>query len=238
MQKQSVWAIVRNDIGLYLLLQRSQTINNGGQWNFPGGGVNPGETLELAVIRECLEESGMHISAMHQCLQIALPERLLTYFDVQIVDPDKVKIDHESSQFSWLTRSQALDLALHRPTKMYFDTVLGRKPLQFRQAFMRSGLVQQIYGEIDDKLVATANIVLPTRLLYDVRVQAPFRGFGYAADLMQYVMELPSAPVKVIVSADYDSRLSTQQLVRFYRQYGFEPEVKGHLCVKMQLRRK
>ena len=42
--------------GRYLLMKRAAHKGNGGMWEFPGGKVDPGESLQQAVIREIKEE--------------------------------------------------------------------------------------------------------------------------------------------------------------------------------------
>ncbi len=57
-----VAALVRNEAGDYLLCRMPE--DRGvfpGQWGLPGGGVEPGETLEQALRREVREEVGLEI---------------------------------------------------------------------------------------------------------------------------------------------------------------------------------
>jgi (d)CTP diphosphatase len=42
--------------GRYLLMKRAAHKGNGGMWEFPGGKVDPGESLQQAVVREIKEE--------------------------------------------------------------------------------------------------------------------------------------------------------------------------------------
>lgn len=51
----AVCAVLRNETGEVLLQQRSDN----GYWGLPGGGVERGETLHEAIIREVWEETGL-----------------------------------------------------------------------------------------------------------------------------------------------------------------------------------
>jgi len=55
-------AILRNEQGEYLLCKRGPGRKNEGLWEFPGGKLEPGETLEQCLIRECLEELKIRIA--------------------------------------------------------------------------------------------------------------------------------------------------------------------------------
>lgn len=50
-------AIIVDDDGRFLLTRRADN----GQWCLPGGGLEPGETVEEACVREVLEETGLHV---------------------------------------------------------------------------------------------------------------------------------------------------------------------------------
>ena len=58
-------ALVDSD-GRVLIAQRPEGKQLAGQWEFPGGKVEPGETPEAALIRELDEELG--ITVKHACL--------------------------------------------------------------------------------------------------------------------------------------------------------------------------
>lgn len=52
-----VSAVVRNDDGQILLARRSDT----GRWSLPAGVIDPGEQPADAIVREVLEETGVHV---------------------------------------------------------------------------------------------------------------------------------------------------------------------------------
>ena len=55
--------VVMDDTGKILVAQRPQGKVCAGQWEFPGGKLEPGETPEACVIREVYEESGLRVTA-------------------------------------------------------------------------------------------------------------------------------------------------------------------------------
>ena len=60
----AVGVLVRPD-GQFLLTSRPEGKVYAGYWEFPGGKVEPGETVEQALARELREELGIQIGAAH-----------------------------------------------------------------------------------------------------------------------------------------------------------------------------
>lgn len=61
-------AIIRDHAGRILLQQRSDY----GDWGLPGGGMEPGESIEETMIREVKEETGLDVSSyeLHPSTQV------------------------------------------------------------------------------------------------------------------------------------------------------------------------
>ena len=58
----TVRAIIEDEAGRLLLVRRSpQSIHFAGEWEFPGGKLDPGENVDAAIRREVREETGLEI---------------------------------------------------------------------------------------------------------------------------------------------------------------------------------
>ncbi len=62
--------IVEDGQGRLLIARRREDAMLGGLWEFPGGKLEAGETLEQAVVREMEEEMGIHVAVVAPFLQI------------------------------------------------------------------------------------------------------------------------------------------------------------------------
>jgi 8-oxo-dGTP diphosphatase len=99
-------AVVEHE-GRFLIGQRPDGAPLAGLWEFPGGKIEPGETPEAAAVRECLEETGLHVQPL-----IRYPPHIQEY------DHDRVELHFigcrplEESQstpqppFQWIARSE------------------------------------------------------------------------------------------------------------------------------------
>ncbi len=67
---QIVVAIISNDRGQVLISKRPVNAMLGGLWEFPGGKVNPDETLVQALHREIEEELGIRIDVKREFMQL------------------------------------------------------------------------------------------------------------------------------------------------------------------------
>jgi ADP-ribose pyrophosphatase YjhB (NUDIX family) len=78
----TTYAFVRDRDGRYLVLQRALEPFRG-QWDLPGGFVEPGETPEDAIRRELAEETGLAVTT----------ERILGAFSSQYGDDGRWTVD-------------------------------------------------------------------------------------------------------------------------------------------------
>ena len=93
-----------------ILLQRR---SDNGHWNLPGGGVEIGETLEIALHREILEETGLTVDITRYIGVYSDPlETVLAYPDGRVlhyiahvlecrVTGGLLQMDHESLELAW-----------------------------------------------------------------------------------------------------------------------------------------
>ncbi len=71
--RAAVGAMLRH-AGRFLLVKRANSPSKG-RWSIPGGKIKPGETLQEAVEREVLEETGIIVRALEPVMVFDLIER-------------------------------------------------------------------------------------------------------------------------------------------------------------------
>jgi 8-oxo-dGTP diphosphatase len=95
-------AIMRN--GQVLAQQRAFPKADAGRWEFPGGRVEPGESDEAAVVRECREELGVEVEA-GQNIGPDVPLRngmVLRLYTATLVNENTEPIAVEHSAVKWV----------------------------------------------------------------------------------------------------------------------------------------
>ena len=63
-------AVIRGEGGKVLIARRADTQHQGGLWEFPGGKVEAGESVEAALNRELQEELGITVSAARPLIKV------------------------------------------------------------------------------------------------------------------------------------------------------------------------
>lgn len=104
--QQLVVGTVIEDHGRVLILKRPATDFMGGIWELPSGKVEPGETLDQAIGREVLEETGLTVTGIRSYLgsfdyQSGGGKRSRQYnFEVGVERPEPVRLT-EHDAYVW-----------------------------------------------------------------------------------------------------------------------------------------
>ncbi|WP_027342672.1 (deoxy)nucleoside triphosphate pyrophosphohydrolase [Hamadaea tsunoensis] len=103
-------AIIEGD--RVLACERSDPPETAGRWEFPGGKVEPGETEEQALIRECWEELGVHVTIGDRVggdVPMGHGRAVLKVYAATLADGERPrKIEH--ADLRWLTAGELGDV--------------------------------------------------------------------------------------------------------------------------------
>jgi len=115
-----VGAIIRNEEGKYFASLRGKEVRNeSGKWEFPGGAVEFGDTLESTIVREMKEEHGIDIE-VGELLSVSnhlIPEEKQHWvspgFMCKIVSGEpKILEPHKCDQIGWFTLKELSQIPL------------------------------------------------------------------------------------------------------------------------------
>lgn len=99
-------------------------------WQFPAGGIEPGETPPEAAVRETLEETGLTVEALKVLGDRVHPKtkRLMSYTACEVVaGTAHVADDEELDAIAWVAHSEIpeyVPYGLFGPVQEYLDGVL------------------------------------------------------------------------------------------------------------------
>lgn len=95
--------LLRAPSGAILLLKRSTEGDAAGQWAFPGGKQEDGETLETCAVRETLEEVGYNIGAVDSVLMRRIRDDVdYTTFVKDVDDEFTPTLNNEHTAYVWI----------------------------------------------------------------------------------------------------------------------------------------
>jgi 8-oxo-dGTP diphosphatase len=89
--------------GRVLACERSEPPEVAGRWEFPGGKVEPGETDEEALVRECAEELGVQVGIgdrVGRDVPLAHGRALLRVWFAELIEGEPRPLEH--SDLRWL----------------------------------------------------------------------------------------------------------------------------------------
>ncbi|MEV5835132.1 NUDIX domain-containing protein [Nocardia sp. NPDC052112] len=118
-------ALVVDDEGAVLMQRRSDS----GNWSFPGGIMEIGETLEQCVIRETKEESGLDIEITGILGIYTDPQHVIAYADGEIrqefnitfygrVIGGRIEVSSESTEVRFLRLEELETLPVHQTVRL------------------------------------------------------------------------------------------------------------------------
>lgn len=107
----------------FLLVKRAKT----GEWAFPGGKIEDGETPEMAAVRECREELGFCPLGPREQFHINHYEPADVYFMTFLQRTAKFDpaLDHEHTEYLWLTEGAEYPEPMHPGALTVLDAPQG-----------------------------------------------------------------------------------------------------------------
>lgn len=119
-----VAAVVRRE-GRYLVCLRPPGKRHGGLWEFPGGKVLGGETLEDAVRRELAEELDLSTRRLGEVLFTAADDGTPFLIDFVETWADGTPTLHEHTELGWFTVDELTALRLAPADARFVETLAG-----------------------------------------------------------------------------------------------------------------
>ncbi len=128
-----VTAIIRDTEGKILLQKRADPDipEADGKWETPGGKINPGETPEEAIIRECREETGYTValtrklrSSQNLTWEMKDGSKILTHdicFEAYPVKEGPRPFDKKVSDVRWFSQDEIDSLDLLHGVREFLD---------------------------------------------------------------------------------------------------------------------
>ena len=117
-------ALVRSSEGLCLVLHRGNTHPRfPGHIDFPGGEVEPKETLEAVVMREIQEETGLLVDPkkLKKLFTKQYQQATHVLFEAKLTEPDaKVALSWEHKSYRWITPEELKSLPKFSDADPYY----------------------------------------------------------------------------------------------------------------------
>lgn len=125
-KRAAVAVISRQD--KFLTILRSQTVRAPGKICFPGGGLESGESIEQALVREMKEELGILVTPTGYIWQSHSVRGFeLNWWRAEIVEGEIINPNPDEVQsFQWMTPAEMIELPNLLDSNLEFFQALGR----------------------------------------------------------------------------------------------------------------
>lgn len=123
--------LIWNNEQQLLITKRPDDALLGGLWEFPGGKIEDGETLEECIARELMEELGINVDVgdMHMRVKHAYTHFKITLhaFHCTLKADSSPPMCHECQDFQWVAIDELPDFAFSRADRYIIDDLLERQ---------------------------------------------------------------------------------------------------------------
>ena len=102
--------IFNQDKSQLFITKRPDHKHQGGLWEFPGGKVEQGETIEQALARELFEELGIHVSQQQpfEYLEFDYPDKSLKFDFIRVTQFSGQPYGKEGQQGKWVKLAELI----------------------------------------------------------------------------------------------------------------------------------
>jgi 8-oxo-dGTP diphosphatase len=119
----SVRALITDSEGKSLLLRRSDSSGHyAGQWEWPGGKCDPGETINQALRREVMEETGLQIDVTDYLgaddFKMSEIHAICLFLKAEAVRGE-MRLSREHDDFCWLHPEKYIEMELSDNTRSF-----------------------------------------------------------------------------------------------------------------------
>lgn len=130
----STTSVVLDDRGWIALVHRKDN----GLWALPGGGMEPGESIEDCAVREVEEETGLHVEITGLVGVYTNPRHVMKYDDGEVRQQfslcyttrllgGELAFDSESTDIAWVEPDSIARLPMHPSMKLRIDHYLEHR---------------------------------------------------------------------------------------------------------------
>src|SRR5262249_17330338 len=135
----AVSVVVTDEHGNILLQRRTDN----DLWGLPGGGMELGESIGQAVVRETKEETGLDVEPTTIVGIYSDPGHVIAYADgevrqefsicfrANVIRGEATVADQESKEVRFVSKREVAELEMHRSTRLRIEHALDRRGMPY-----------------------------------------------------------------------------------------------------------